>query len=443
MAVRWRSQVTGIFGFAVCMVLLNLVGLPFGIRTLESTWGFLTLGWTLDDSWATMAHAAGYLIENPEGGELYRQTFFTDGVKFQYPPTSLFFPYYFLPTFAENSVILKYLSWIATVVILATSVLIFRRVRAPGKDEKRSEAILSIAGLTLLGLMFYPIMYSHMIGQVQTFLTAMFALLFYFWLLGLQAPAGAMLGLMCLIKPQYGLVLIWGVFRRAWGFVGAAVAVGSVGLGASIALFGLQNHLGYLEVLSYLSRHGEAFYPNQSMNGLLNRLLHNGDSLAFHVSEFAPYHPLVYLGSLAFALLLVLSAFLFPVVRRRAGSPMDLALISLAATIASPIAWEHHYGILFPIFALLFGIALRDQADGVNRRGVLGVLMASYLLCSTFLFGTTSLANTTLANVLMSYLFFGALMTVGVLFHLIRRSKGSSRRADRHPIPLISQGVKG
>lgn len=31
----------------------------------------------------------------------------------------------------------------------------------------------------------------------------------------------------------------------------------------------------------------------------------------------------------------------------------DFLLMGLAATLASPIAWEHHYGILFPIFVCL------------------------------------------------------------------------------------------
>jgi len=35
----------------------------------------------------------------------------------------------------------------------------------------------------------------------------------------------------------------------------------------SVWRYGLHNHLAYLGVLSFLSRHGEQFYPNNSING--------------------------------------------------------------------------------------------------------------------------------------------------------------------------------
>ena len=32
-------------------------------------------------------------------------------------------------------------------------------------------------------------------------------------------------------------------------------------------------HIDYLRVLSYMAERGEAYFPNQSVNGLLNRLM--------------------------------------------------------------------------------------------------------------------------------------------------------------------------
>ena len=58
---------------------------------------------------------------------------------------------------------------------------------------------------------------------------------------------------------------------RRWdlvaGFLAAALPVGAL----SVAFYGLANHIAYLEVLSFILRHGEAYVTNNSVNGILNR----------------------------------------------------------------------------------------------------------------------------------------------------------------------------
>ena len=51
--------------------------------------------------------------------------------------------------------------------------------------------------------------------------------------------------------------------------------------------------------------------------------------------------------------ILVLSAALFR--RGHDGDPIarSVSAMALSLTMASPIAWEHHYGILLPVFAVL------------------------------------------------------------------------------------------
>ena len=71
--------------------------------------------------------------------------------------------------------------------------------------------------------------------------------------------------------------MLWALLRREWRFAFACVATGLVGLIGSIAVFGWANHLDYLRVLSHLAERGEAYYPNQSVNGLLNRLMSIGE----------------------------------------------------------------------------------------------------------------------------------------------------------------------
>src|SRR5262249_27549320 len=155
--------------------------------------------------------------------------------------------------------------------------------------------------------------------------------------------------------------------------------------------FGLADHLDYLRVLSFMSQHGEGYYPNQSINGLLNRLMSITEprlyaNLEFFPDRFPPFNPWVYGGTLIAAVLVLLTAlFPLPTLRRVRGREgwgrdrvIDFCIMALSATIASPIAWEHHYGILLPVFAVLL-------ATAPASRGLLTWLAASYVLTSTFL----------------------------------------------------------
>src|SRR5262249_58972314 len=57
---------------------------------------------------------------------------------------------------------------------------------------------------------------------------------------------------------------------------------------------------------------------------------------------------------------------------------LDFCTMGLSATVASPIAWEHHYGILLPIFSVLLLSTLRDRRQFM-------VLIVSYVFAANFL----------------------------------------------------------
>jgi hypothetical protein len=94
-----------------------------------------------------------------------------------------------------------------------------------------------------------------------------------------------------------------------------------------------------------------------------------------------------------------------------AARTFDFCTMALSITIASPIAWEHHYGILLPIFAVLLTSSLASR-----RRLVL--IAASYVLISNF-FPATNLLAPTVFNLAQSYLFFAALVVL-ILLHTAR-----------------------
>ena len=63
---------------------------------------------------------------------------------------------------------------------------------------------------------FMPITLAFSLGQAQIFLDLFFALLVLFWIEGKQRSAGVMMALLTMVKPQFGLLLLWAALRRRW-----------------------------------------------------------------------------------------------------------------------------------------------------------------------------------------------------------------------------------
>src|SRR5258708_36733995 len=72
--------------------------------------------------------------------------------------------------------------------------------------------------------------------------------------------------------------------------------------------------------------------------------------------------------------------------------------MALSVTMASPIAWEHHYGIIFPIFAALL-------ASVIGHRTRLLLLAVSYVVMSNF-FPFANLLAPKVVNVVQPYILF-------------------------------------
>src|SRR5262249_13129216 len=84
--------------------------------------------------------------------------------------------------------------------------------------------------------------------------------------------------------------------------------------------------------------------------------------------RYAPFNIWIYSLTVATSLALLLAA----IVPRRHDSAdrlLDFCTMGLSATVASPIAWEHHCGILLPIFrAACEHPAASPSADGIYRQ---------------------------------------------------------------------------
>ncbi|MEA2907534.1 MAG: alpha,2-mannosyltransferase [Alphaproteobacteria bacterium] len=396
-----------------------------------------------DDSWGIMSFALEY-ARSEHTTPLYTEIFFNRNLKFQYPPSSLFTiaamlrlggpahvrtvecQEYDMPTLNDM------LGWVFILItIVSTAALLeigLRRRFGPSPVLLIAARCIIVAGLALT---FYPVVKAFTLGQIQVWINGVFALALLCWVMGWKASSGVLIGLMCLVKPHYGLFLLWAALRSEWRFVAALAATGVVGVGASLAVFGWTDNIDYLRVFWFLSQHGETFYPNQSVSGLLNRLMSLYDPVQYEVLDFndngfPPFNIWIYGCVLVTSLLLVASA-LFR--RDSEGDPdrtFDFCTMALSITMASPIAWEHHYGIVFPMFAILL-------AHSIGNRARLVLLATSYVLISNY-FAPLQLLAFTPWNVVQSYLFAAAIVLL-MLLHTTRPGWRIAGVAARTPVP--------
>ncbi|RYD84490.1 MAG: DUF2029 domain-containing protein, partial [Sphingomonadales bacterium] len=263
------------------------------------------------------------------------------------------------------------------------------------------------------------------------------------WLCDRRSLAGILIGLVCLMKPQFGLFLVWGLFRREWRFAIALALTGLAGLLLSIALYGFENHLAYLQVLSYLSQHGEAFWPNQSVNGLMHRLVTEGPH-DFHAESFPAANVIVTLTTMVTSAALMALALFF---RRGEGENARLADFLLAGvvfTAASPIAWEHHYGILAPAFVALALMFASTPAYRAHIPVIAGFAVA-FFFASSYLPYFRYVPS--LFSPVQSYLFFAALGILAMLrfqaVHSASQEQAASpwRTHAQTVVSLVRRGV--
>jgi hypothetical protein len=381
-----------------------------------------------DDSWGPMALALEYLGE-PGSEPLYTALFFEGGIKFQYPPSALFaLLALFLAgpqrvrisddmTPAMWPAVNDLVGWgfILLMIACCAALLEITLKRSHTGEDWSRLRIPRIIIVAVMTLAFYPFIKGFTLGQVQLWINAIFAAALLLFAVEWRIGSGFLVGMLSLLKPHYGLIALWGLRNREWPFAAALLIAGVTGLGISVWTFGLANHLDYLSVLSFMSERGESYYPNQSVNGLLNRFIGRSFPELYHNADygnggFPPYNGWVYWPAL-----FVSAAILISALWRQSGESnrlVSLCLMAVSVTIAAPIAWEHHYGLLLPVYAIAF------SRLAASRHGLLW-LGLSYLLVATFIAAARLLAPTVL-NIFQSYMLFGSLILLALLHALLR-----------------------
>jgi alpha-1,2-mannosyltransferase len=315
--------------------------------------------------------------------------------------------------------LLAWSSWLAVWFVGGISALLASRLLSR-KGAKLS--VVSIISIFIACIFFYPLLKGYTLGNAQTFLTLGFTLLIYLWSTGREKSSGVAVAALAMVKPQYVLILLWMAVRKRWGAFWSGTIFAAVMFSISIMVFGWRNNLGYLPVLAGLSHKAQSHYANQSMFGTLNRMVFNGENLDYHPYIYTSYVPWIYYATVASSLFLAGLALFYPWGKFR-GTTADLANMGIVSVAASPMAWEHHYGIVFPIFVWLwFSYGCWEQ----RRTWLLGT---SFFLCGSWLSVTTFLASKPGLNLLQSYIYFGALLLMFLLYRL--------PRAEEHGGPYV------
>lgn len=381
-------------------VLLIMLAVLAGVVLRLSGWVGGAYSWFFlaragDDSWMPMGLAYDRVTGHSPG--TLRELFFADHVKFQYPASSLLL--YSALDLVGITPTVKALNVIVWLSVLATPFVVFRlcvayidKNNGSLRMNSADKAVIA-AAFAVATLFFYPIMISWRLGQVQALLNLAFAIACLCWVSDRKIVSGALIGLSCLIKPQFGLFLVWALLRRQNAFaLGQAVTLGC-GLMMSLLLYGWQNNIYYLDVLRYVSQRGEIFWDNSSINGLMNGIVHPNQVLTFEYGAFPPYHPAVYLMAVLSSAAIIAAALLINRSSPSRASILDFMTAALSFTLASPIAWGHHYGIALPILAVVF-IEIARQTEGSRRRNFVIGWGACFLLFSNYWNVTELLAGT-------------------------------------------------
>lgn len=400
------------------------------------------------DSWFPMTRALEFL-RGPHKGLLYQTLFFAEHIKFQYPLTSL------LPLDLLNSLGISKATQLNTInafVLIITGIMfaVFS-IKMLGPIYMMGIR-LPIAPLAfLMAILYFPDHLAFVLGQLQTLLDLLFLLACLALLYERRLLAGCLIGAAAIAKPQFvmfGLLAIW---RKDWRFVIGFIVITGVCLLLSVVLYGWRNELDYLPVLTFLSHHGEWEHMNQSVDGVLVRFLYHGSSLDLDSSgfilqsAFPPYIPVVYYVTLLSSIAMLAIPFLTParpddVVSRL----LQFCTASILFTMASPVAWTHHYGILLPAYVVAFK-AIWDRIATGKGWVSLVFLVISFVL--TGLLGAGSAPGRPVGptipalNIQQSHVFIGACILVGVLLvEQYIRSRATSRLGNPLMMSVSSGG---
>lgn len=402
----------------------------------------LPLYWLLDrwhfhgDSWEPMRFALQD-VRSGHAAQAYELVYARE-LKFQYPPSSLLvlsaldaLGLNTQPNHNFNAVTWFAPFWVPLSILLAVPALSRLFLQPQTIDMPRIARHLGL-GLAVLSVFFYPVIKAYTLGQMQTWLNSLFCMAVVAFVYNRGHLCGFFIGLICLVKPQFIVFMLWALVRgRRDVFTGIAIPF-ATGTAIALALYGVDMHLAYVQLLSRLSRIGESYFMNQSVNGLMHRLISQDDTNIFDSGKFPPYTPVVHIATLISSLLFTGLGLAFRATEDAGDRVLDLLMSALCFTLASPIAWEHHYGILPMVFTAMLFYAF-GQHDRIQRLQDLKWL-AGAAVASGFYLPALKRFGDPPYNLVQSLLFFGACASLALLMSMRRRRRAHPVRSYAEPV---------
>jgi alpha-1,2-mannosyltransferase len=187
-----------------------------------------------------------------------------------------------------------------------------------------------------------------------------------------RLPRGAMIGVATAIKllPAMFIPYLWFSGRRR-----AAVVATATAAGMTLATFVVLPHDSSTYWTSRVfdgNRIGNnAYFSNQSLNGMLRRAFGSGV-------------PVLWIVLVAVVVAFGLRAAVFA--SRRHQELLGVSLVALVTVLASPVSWIHHLVWIVPVLGVLAG-------DGTDRRRVVWTVGAALLFTLRLPYWGDSLAH--------------------------------------------------
>lgn len=323
---------------------------------------------------------------------LYRE-FDGVGADYVYPPTAAIelLPFALIARWGGDSLATQSVDLagrIGALAILLVTLRFLRRIAVTPRDWALAVVVI---------LAFFPLRWALCCVNVQSLINAFVAAAILAYGGSRRTLCGILLGLANCLKPHLAVVVLFAVVRREWRVALSAVATAAILMLVSVAALGLEPWVAYVRDVLPTMLDGYAVWGNQSILGLARRWV--GDP---YVMKLVPASVGVSrFGWCASAVLLALA--LAPRMWQFRSSPRpgsrtaetdrrayfpppalllrssDIGIALLAITMASPIAWDHHYGWTVVVFAVSLAVGRLVRLS----TGYYLTLAGSYVLLAT------------------------------------------------------------
>lgn len=321
-----------------------------------------------------------------QGGNPYNSIAFP----FTYPPLGLIFclPFAVLPLIlAEKAfIVFSFLCLFLSIGIL------FRFFKIPICSW------LSIF-LTILVLNFFPVKFTLVMGQINTFILLLLTFFIYYYRGNKQYLSGIALAIALSLKIFPVLLIPYLVISKRWKIL-ISMLLALIIISGAVYLIIPSNITGTFltkTLPSIFQTGGGTYYFDQSLSSFVARTLHNPIS--------------VQLARIISGVILIGTYAILWLYRRFENNQLlGISSILILNIVLNGFAWQHHFiWLIIPLFVTLFYI----KSKSLNHWFYL-ILGLSYLLMALNL-----KTPTIFPDYIQSHVFYGAILLYGLIMYLI------------------------